>query len=205
MGPALDWATDGGTPNFVPISTHDDEVVSVTRGYGAADRPEDFLDAFRTFVRDNVNAVAALNVIVTRPRDLTRQSLREVRLRLDAEGFTDANIRRALSDTTNQDIAASIIGYVRQAALGDPLVAYSERVRWAINKIVGRGGWNEVQKRWLRRIGEQLEREIVVDVTSLDEDPFRGQGGFRRIDKQFDGKLDALLGDIREEVWRTAG
>lgn len=204
MGPALDWTTDGGTPNYVPVSTHDDSVISVTRGYGNAERPQDFLDGFAKFVRTNLNAVAGLQLVVQRPRDLTREALRQLRLRLDADGYSEANLHRAYADARNQDMAASIIGYIRQAALGDALVPYATRVRRAIDTIIGRGGWTEVQKKWLRRIGEQLEKEIVVDATSLDEDPFRGQGGFRRIDKQFDGKLDALLGDIREEVWRSA-
>ena len=62
-----------------------------------------------------------------RPRDLTRAELRQtLRLALDAEGFSDANLRRAWTDAKNQDIAASIVGYVRQAAIGDPLVPYAE-------------------------------------------------------------------------------
>jgi type I restriction enzyme R subunit len=205
MGPALDWTTDGGTPQMVPVSTHDDEVVSVTRGYGDAERPEDYLNAFATFVRDKVNELAALKVVVARPRDLTREGLRQLKLQLDAAGYTEANLHRAWSDARNQDIAASIIGYIRQAALGDPLVPYSTRVTRAIDAILGRGGWTDVQKRWLRRIGEQLEKEIVVDAQSLDEDPFRTYGGFRQLDKRFDGRLEALLGDIREEVWKRTG
>ncbi len=204
LGAALDWSADGATPHMIPISEHPDQVISVTRGYGKGQRPEDFLDAFAAFVRGNINAIAALTIAVQRPRDLTREQLRQLRLRLDAEGFSDANIRRAWTDARNQDIAASIIGYVRQAALGDPLVPYGERVKRAIAAIVARGGWTDVQRRWLHRIGEQLEKEIVVDAAALDDEPFRADGGFRLINKRFDGKLGALLGDISEEVWRTA-
>lgn len=204
MGPALDWSTDGGTPRMIPISTHDDHVVSVTRGYGDAERPEDYLNAFADFVRDNQNTLAALNIVVARPRDLTREALRQLRLQLDAAGFSEAKLNRAWSDARNQDIAASIIGYIRQAALGDALVPYATRVNRAIDAILARGGWNDVQKRWLRRIGEQLEKEIVVDAQSLDEDPFRAHGGFRQLDKRFDGRLEGLLGEIREEVWQNA-
>jgi type I restriction enzyme, R subunit len=204
LGPAFDWTTDGGTPPYVPISEHEDHVVSVARGYGTAQRPEDFIDAFGTFVKTNLNQIAALKIAVQRPRDLTREALRQLRVRLDAEGFSDANIRRAWTDARNQDIAASIIGYVRQAAIGDPLVPYAERVKRAIAAIEARGGWTDVQRRWLRRIGEQLEKEFVVDTAALDDEPFKADGGFRLINKRFDGKLEALLGDISEEVWRTA-
>ena len=54
IGPILDWQGDGDTPpRFMPISHHPDEVVDVTRGYGEAKKPEDFLDGFTAYVRDN--------------------------------------------------------------------------------------------------------------------------------------------------------
>jgi len=119
VGPILDWQADGGTPRLMPISHHGDEIVSVTRGYGEAQRPQDFLDSFSAFVRDNVNTVAALKLVVQRPRDLTRADLRELRLALDRQGYSEANLNRAWAETKNEEIAASIIGFVRQAALGD--------------------------------------------------------------------------------------
>jgi len=204
IGPALDWESEGRPPILIPISEHEDSIVEVSHGYGNAERPEDYLDAFAAFVRGNLNRIAALQTLVQRPRDLTRAELRELRLQLDAQGFTDAKIRSAWNDAKNEDIAASIIGYIRQAALGDPLVPYGERVRRAVDAVLRKGSWTEVQKRWLRRIGEQLEKEIVVDREALDQEPFKGQGGFRVIDRTFDGRLEAILADLREEVWRTA-
>ncbi|WP_312812505.1 type I restriction-modification system endonuclease [Brevundimonas sp.] len=204
FGPALDWKTDGGTPDMVPISIHPDEVVAVTRGYGEGRKPEDYLDAFADFVRSNVNKIAALEMVVKRPRDLTRKDLRELRLQLDAQGFTDANIRRAWSDAKNEDIAASIIGYIRQAALGDALIPYEDRVKNAVDTVIKSGSWNDVQKRWLHRIGEQLHRGIVVDREALDEEPFKADGGFKVINKRFDGKLETVLSDLSEALWRTA-
>jgi type I restriction enzyme R subunit len=204
LGPALDWETSGGTPIMLPISEHADAVVDVSRGYGGAQRPQDYLDAFVAFIRDNLNQIAALTTVVQRPRDLTRAQLRDLRLQLDARGFTDANIRRAWSDARNEDIAASIIGYVRQAALGDPLIPYADRVKRAVDAVVRKGAWTDVQKRWLHRIGEQLQKEIVVDRESLDDEPFKADGGFRVINKRFDGKLELVLADLSEELWRTA-
>lgn len=204
LGPALDWKTDGGTPTMVPISQTPDRVIEVTRGYGDGQKPEDYLDAFTDFVRNNLNKIAALETVVQRPRDLTRAELRELRLQLDAQGFTDAKIQRAWSDAKNEDIAASIIGYIRQAALGDPLVPYSDRVKSAVDTVVKNGTWTDLQKRWLRRIGEQLDKGIVVDREALDEEPFKADGGFKTINKRFDGKLETVLSDLSEALWRTA-
>ena len=95
VGLILDWRSDGGTPRFMPISTHADEVVAVTRGYGEASKPEDFLEGFTAYVRDNINAIAALKLVVQRPRDLTRADLKELRTALDLKGYSEANLRRS--------------------------------------------------------------------------------------------------------------
>ena len=103
------------------------------------------------------------------------------------------------------DIAASIIGFVRQAALGDPLIPYGDRVRAAMQRVMESRAWNDPQKRWLRRIGEQVEKEIVVDREAIDREPFAADGGFARLNRVFDGGLEGVLSGINEEMWKRAG
>ena len=131
--------------------------------------------------------------------------MRELRLELDRLGFTDTALRTAWQQSKNEDIAASIIGFIRQAAIGVPLEPFEDRVRKAIRTIESRGTWTQPQRAWLRRIGEQLLQELVVDRAALDEEPFRSEGGFTRLNKVFEGKLERLLADINEETWRRAG
>jgi len=205
LGPILDWQSEGETPRLIPISPHSDELVAVTRGYGKATKPEDFLEGFAAYVRDNINNIAAMKLVVQRPRDLTRADLRELRAALDLKGYSEANLRRAWADAKNADIAASIIGFVRQAALGDPLVPYADRVSAAIQRVLASRTWSDPQKRWLRRIGEQVEKEIVVDREAIDRQPFAADGGFARLNKVFDGELEAVLTGINEEMWKRTG
>jgi type I restriction enzyme, R subunit len=206
IGPVLDWQGDGdGPPRFVPISHHPDAVVDVSRGYGTAKKPEDFLDGFRDYVRANINTIAALKLVVQRPRDLTRTDLRALRMALDQKGYSEANLRRAWADAKNVDIAASIIGFVRQAALGDALVPYADRVKAAMGRVLAARKWSDPQKRWLRRIAEQVEKEIVVDRDAIDREPFAADGGFARLNKVFDGELEGVLSGINEEMWKKAG
>ncbi len=202
MGPILDWTKDGGPTPVVPISTDPDKVISVTRGYQNAEKPEDFLNQFNNFVRGNENKIAALKIVVQRPHELTREQLRSLRKELDAQAFSDANLKQAWKDVKNEDIAASIIGFVRQAAIGSPLVPFSQRVRSAIQRVKAKGKFTDPQVKWLDRIALQIEKEIVVDRAALDDDPFKEKGGFRFIDKRFDGKLLNVLQTINEEVWR---
>lgn len=204
IGPILDWRGDGADQPYLPISPHPDHIVDVSRGYGKAKRPEDFLDSFAAFVRDNQNTIAALKLVVQRPRDLTRADLRELRLALDRNGYSEANLRRAWMEAKNEEIAASIIGFVRQAALGDPLVPYAERVKAAMNRIMKSRQWTDPQKRWLARIGEQVEKEIVVDRQAFDGDPFAKDGGFNRLNKVFGGELENIVASINEEMWAKA-
>lgn len=202
IGPILDWQSDGDNPRYVAISHHADEIVAVTRGYGDAEKPEDFLDSFSAFVRDNINTIAALKLVVQRPRDLTRADLKELRLALDRKGYSEANLRRAWADAKSEEIAASIIGFVRQAAIGDPLVPYEDRVRTAMRGVLASRQWTEPQKRWLKRIGEQIEKEVVVDREAIDKEPFIADGGFTRLNKVFGGELETVLAGIHEQMWK---
>jgi type I restriction enzyme R subunit len=189
------------------VSHHADELHEETHGYGEGNaRPEDFLDAFGAFIRQNMNKFPALLVVTQRPRDLTRAELRELRLALDAQGFSEVALRTAWRDRTNADIAASVIGFIRKAALGDALVPYGDRVRRALEKMLASRRWSDPQRKWLLRIGKQLEVETIVDRAALDEGEFKNQGGgFERLNKQFDGKLDEVLGELRERIWDRAG
>ncbi|WP_370321281.1 type I restriction-modification enzyme R subunit C-terminal domain-containing protein [Oricola sp.] len=101
----------------------------------------------------------------------------------------------------NADIAAHIIGFVRQAALGDPLVPYATRVDNAIRKIEESRAWTAKQKEWLRRIGRALKEKPVADPTLLDQGSFADKGGFERIAREFDGELASVLQEFNEAIW----
>lgn len=189
----------------VYLSDHDDEVVAVERGYGDGNqRPDDYLAGFKAFIEANRNELAALSVVTQRPRELTRQQLRELKLRLDAAGYSETALRSAWSQVSNQDIAASIIGFIRQQALGSPLVAYEARVDRALATVLASQKWTPQQRKWLDRIGKQLKVETIVDRDALDRGQFRAQGGFARLNKVFDGRLEQVLVDLRDALWSDA-
>ncbi|MFV2069801.1 MAG: type I restriction-modification enzyme R subunit C-terminal domain-containing protein, partial [Pirellulales bacterium] len=83
--------------------------------------PDDYLESFRQYVEQNIDQVEALQIVCQRPRDITRQQLRELKLELDRHHFNETGLRTAVRETTNRDIAASIIGHIRHAVLGAPL------------------------------------------------------------------------------------
>ena len=74
-------------------------------------------------------------------------------------------------------------------------------VRLGMEKLLASQPWTNPQRQWLERIGKQLLKEAVVDREALDHGSFKTQGGFNRLNKVFDDKLDRLLGEISEAVW----
>lgn len=195
---------DGGTQPIL-ISHHTDQLLGIERGYGNAERPEDYLDSFKTFLLENMNKIPALIIVTQRPRELTRAQLKELRIQLDTAGYTETNLKTAWRETTNEDIAASIIGFIRQATLGNALIPYAERVDRAMKKILASQPWTSPQRKWLERIGKQLKAEIIVDREALDKGEFKTQGGgFERLNKVFSGDLENIVVRLHENIWDVA-
>lgn len=187
------------------ISHHEDVVMEVSHGFANGQRPEEYLEAFRTMVQEDMNRIPALVTVLQRPRDLTRETLKEVRLALDKSGFPESQLRTAWRDATNEDIAANIIGYIRQAALGDVLIPYRERVQRGLQRILTARRWEPLQQRWLRRLSDQIILEGVLDAQSLEEGAFKDHGGLKRMNEIFDGRVQDVLGDLQEEIWNQSG
>jgi len=199
--------TVGNVAYRTVVSDKADELREITHGYGkhGSGRPGDYLEAFRAFVENNMNKLPALMVVTQRPRDLTRDDLRALKLALDEQGFGETSVRTAWRDQKNEDIAATIVGYIRQLALGSPLVPYTERVDRAVQRIRKAHRFTDPQNKWLDRIATQVKHETVVDKASLDMGQFKADGGFARLNKVFDGKLETLLGELADEVWKDVG
>ena len=189
----------------VLISDHEDHLLSVERGYGAGQPPEDYLESFREFLQEHQDDIPALMLVTQRPKELTRKDLRELQIQLEQHGYSETTLKSAVRDTTNQDIAASIIGFVRYAMLNEPLQSYEERVDRAVRTILSSQSWEPRQRQWLERIGRQIKENVVVDRDSFDAGAFKQQGGFVRLNKVFDGKLEDIVRRIIDSVWQTAG
>lgn len=206
LGEILDRKNDGPSqPVF--ISHHPDELREVRQGFGSTDRPEDYIEAFKNFVNSSGNQIPALVTVVTRPQELTRKQLRELQYELDQAGFTESNLTAAWSKLNNHQIAASIIGYIRQAAIGDPLIPFTERVDHALQTMLATRNWTTPQREWLKKLAAQTKANRVVDRAALDEEHliFKTEGGgFNRLNRIFDNNLDQVLKHFNDSVWPQA-
>lgn len=190
----------------VVISKHEDELLEHTRGYGNGSKPEDYLDAFAAYVKTKMDEIAALNIVCTRPKELTRDSLKSLRLTLDREGFTTQQLNTAISQMTNQEITADIISLIRRYAIGSALISHEARIKRAIDKLKNAHNFSKQELNWIARMEKYLMEESVLNVTVFDEDGrFKSQGGFNKINKVFGNKLENIVFELNEYLYDDGG
>ena len=190
----------------VVISKHEDELLEHTRGYGNGSKPEDYLDAFAAYVKTKMDEIAALNIVCTRPKELTRDSLKSLRLTLDREGFTTQQLNTAISQMTNQEITADIISLIRRYAIGSALISHEARIKRAIDKLKKAHNFSKQELNWIARMEKYLMEESVLNVTVFDEDGrFKSQGGFNKINKVFGNKLENIVFELNEYLYDDGG
>ena len=184
------------------ISDIEDEVVSHERGYGKATKPEEYLKEFRDFIDNNRNQIIALNIVATRPKDLTRQSLKELKLILDRDGFSETKLQTAWREMTNEDIAADIISFIRQRSIGDALIGKDERIHNAIERLKqAHPEFTKVQHNWLMRIEESLKKETILNRESFNAAAFKNKGGYNAVNKAFGNHLDDIIDEINTYMY----
>jgi type I restriction enzyme R subunit len=199
---------DEGGPNpgrAVVISDKPDELISHTRGYGKGLKPKDYLEEFRAFITNNINNIAALKLVCTRPKELTRESLKSLKLELDREGFTEKQLNSAWKELKNEEIAADIISFIRREAIGSALISHEQRIINAVEKLKRNHSFSKMELDWLNRIETYLLHETVLDKAAFDSGAFRNHGGFERINKIFQNKLENVIAELNEYLYDDGG
>ena len=191
-----------GSERMPVIFEGEDELLSREQGFGEHQRPEDYLESFDAYIKNNLNTSVALNVIATNPKTLTRETLKEVKITLDSVGYSEAKLRSAWRNKTNQDIASSLVGHIRRAALGEPLIPFDTRVNQAMQRIYASHQWTPLQRKWLERLAKQLQYETIVDKQFVNE-RFSSTGGVKQFDKVLQNRLDDVLEQVNEELWQA--
>ena len=196
---------NGGRP--VVISDKQDTFIEERRGYGNKDvRPEDYIDAFSSYIQNNINEIAALKIICTNPRELTRDSLKSLMLTLDREGYTTQQLNTAISQLTNEEMAADIISLIRRYAIGSVLIGHEARIRKAVDRLRKAHSFTMQEQNWIKRMEDYLLNESVLNITVFDEDSrFKSQGGFAKINKIFSDKLESVVLELNEYLYDDGG
>lgn len=189
------------------ISDKQDKFLIRERGFGKNEqRPEDYIESFEDFVKNNVNEIAALNIICTRPKELTRETLKSLRMALAQNGFTTQQLNTAVSEITSEEITADIISLVRRYAIGSSLVSHQARIRRAVDKLKKAHNFSRVELNWLSRIESYLLNESVMNVKVFDEDErFKTNGGYKRLNQIFRNNLEGIITELNEYLYDDGG
>ena len=191
----------------VVISDKEDELLTHERGYGKNNttRPEDYLEEFASYLKNNMNEIAALNIVCTRPKDLTRDSLKKLRITLNNEGFTEQNLNAAVSAMTNTEITADIIAFIRRYAVNAELIDRRTRIKRAVDKLKAAHSFSKQELNWIGRIEKYLQNETIIseDVFNV-EYPFKSDG-FVKINKVFRGKLKDIVAELNDYLYDDGG
>ncbi|EJE4173290.1 type I restriction-modification system endonuclease [Vibrio parahaemolyticus] len=186
----------------MPIFTDlPDAVTGVSQVWGDHDSAEDFLEAFDKLVDVSVNQQEALDIIINRPRDLTRKGLIELQEWFDAQNYNDSTLRHAWNVAKNQDIAAKLIGHIRRASIGDALMPFEQRVDLALERIKTANDWNDEQLSWLERLASSIKEKVVLDDDTFKTGNYKRKGGKRKLMNVFNDELDTILAEFNEYMW----
>lgn len=186
----------------LPISNKPDILKEVSRGYGKGQEPEDYLESFASYLRANRNKIAALDIVCTRPADLTLADLRSLSKTLDSNGYNSMQLNTAVAQVTKEDCAADIISLVRRYAIGSPLVSHEERIHNAVKKLCKAHDFTAGENKWIERIETYLINESVFNAQTFDEYlAWRNKGGFNKVNKIFNNQLNSIVRELNTYLY----
>ena len=197
------------TRKGIVIDDHTDKVTRVYHGYGEGEtRPEDYLEAFTTWVRENRDKIEALQIVCTRPQDLTVQDLKSLRKQLSALHFTERQLSDAIAGGDGAAVTADIISLIRRATIGTPLKSHEERIRAAVSRLIDElrhhGKLTKPQENVLRKIEKYFladENYVIGMQMFRDDSRFRRDGGQPRYDRIFDGHLAEVIDKLNNYLY----
>lgn len=191
---------------FLRAETYEDHVSSVwlvRDGAGRGYKPEDYLDAFEAFIRENPSKVQAIRILLSRPKEWGTEALAELKSKLAAapERFTIDALERAHHVRYDKELV-DIISMVKHAARDEePLLTAEERVGQAFQRLTARATFTPEQQNWLGRIREHLIANLSIDEEDFENIPvLQNAGGWGNANRAFKGKLPNLLKAFNEAI-----
>jgi type I restriction enzyme R subunit len=171
----------------------------VRDGTGMEYRPEDYLEAFARFVRDNPAKVEAIRILLGRPRKWSTQALTELKEKLRAapERFTVDLLQKAHQAHYHKALV-DLISMVKHAAREEePLLTAAERVERAFARLTAGREFTAEQQAWLDRIRQHLTTNLTIDQEDFDDIPIlQDAGGWGKANRVFVGELEELIEEL---------
>lgn len=177
-----------------------DEVSSVVL-FEAEDKhclkPEDYLLAFSEFVKRKENEIAAIAILLNKPKDWNTNALNELKQKLKESNYDEANLQKAHKIVYHKD-AVDIISMVKHAAKEtEPLLSPDERVNQAIQKVTAGKELNDEQQKWMEYIKEHLKLNMTLGEDDFSIVPaLSDRGGLNKFKKVFADDYNKIINEI---------
>lgn len=191
---------------FIKAESYEDHVTStwlVRDALGREYKPEDYLEAFADFVRENPSKVQAIRILLNRPKDWGTEALVELKTKLAAapQRFTVDVLEKAHRLRYDKALV-DVISMVKHAARDEePLLTADERVSRAFGRLIAKDEFTLEQQRWLERIREHLIANLSIDEDDFENVPvLQNAGGWGNANRAFKGRLPILLKAFNEAV-----
>jgi type I restriction enzyme, R subunit len=182
---------------WVSYETRDEVISRVEERFGAYTTAPDYLNAFSKFVRENQNQIAAIKILLERPKDWNPHALDQLRQTLRQNDFNEAKLKEAHGRVHHKQLA-DIISMVKHAARDElPILTAEERVEAAIASIRSRHEFSSEQLQWLGFIQNHLVSNLSINLDDLENQPvFTDRGGVTRARKLFGAELPKLIDEL---------
>jgi len=183
------------------ISEHKDEIRSVKQIYGKNEKPEDYLENFEKYIRENQDKLEALKLLKENPKEFKRKDLKELKYILDGEGYKETDLNSAYGKVENINITADILSYIKRVLKGSPIVDKEEKIQDIEKRIKRLNNWKPAQLKIIEKIISQLKENKYLTKEDFNTGIFKDvDGGYNKINQKLEEKLEDIVSIISEEI-----
>ncbi len=179
-----------------------DDVTSEHRSrFGDYDRPEDYLEAFSSFVKSHADGIEALKILLERPKSWNPAVLDELRRILREQNYAEQRLQEA-HRLVHHKALADIVSMVKHAAKEEePILTAEERVGRAMDRITLGSKFTDEQQEWLGYIRQHLITNLTIEEEDFDICPiFEQRGGRNKAAKVFGPRLGTLIEELNVAI-----
>lgn len=190
--------------NYQIIAEEDDVVVNFKQSFGKDKTPEDYLESFKQYIKENEDKIEALKILKTNPKAFTKEDLKDIKSKLDAYGYSKTKLNTAYQNLKNEDILIDILSFIKYAIdeKDEELISRDRKIERVMEKIKKLNRWNARQDKIISRIEMVLKSEDeYISKEDFDSGIFKKQyGGAKNINKILDEKLDEIMDIIYDGI-----
>lgn len=164
-------------------------------------KPEDYLQSFERFVKENPEHIDAIDILLKKPREWKTKPLEELRMKLRKNSYSELNLQK-VHELKYGKALADIVSMVKHAAKdNERLLNATERVGKAFDKFMTGKTFTDEQIQWLGLIKEHLIANLTIELSDLDENfVFIQHGGLSRAKKVFNEQLESIITELNYNI-----